>query len=299
MLHISERPENFEEFVGNEAVIASLEKQFENGDRPHVFMFAGPSGCGKTTLARICASMLGATVLGIEEINVSNETGVDSARRLIEDAPILPMEGKVKVYILDEVDKASDSWQSAMKKPLEDFPKHVYYFLCTENPSKLKTAIHRRATSYKLKPMSDEDMLFLLKRTARKVGNKIEKSVYEAIVEEAGGSAGAAIVKLEMVFGTSEADALEIISSGTESLEIRELCQLLMKGGEWKTAAKMLKELKVEPEGIRRAVLGYMNSVLLNSGREDIFDIIEVFEEPVFHSGKAGITRMVYEVIKM
>lgn len=296
MLHIDERPETWEDFVGNEESVNSLRRSLMKDDRPHVYMITGPSGVGKTTLARIAAKEIGAIGFGLIEKNISDETGVDGARGIIRDAETTPFEGPVKAYILDEIDKASDSWQSAMKKPLEDVPGQTYYFLCTEFPKKIKSAIMTRSVHIDLRPLSDEDMLYLLNKLRRKYHQEMSRAVLQMIVEKSMGSAREAVVTLEQLFGVEdEEEARKIIATNGADPETRDLCSALLKKQSWKEISTLLKSIKQEPESIRYAVLGYMNAVLLNSGKERAFDLIEIFRDSVMYSGKAGITSMCYE----
>jgi len=299
MFHITERPAALDEVVGHESVISSIKSVLASDDPPHVYMLTGPSGVGKTTIARIVAHELGGRGMGIIEKNVSNETGVDYAREIAEEANYTPMVGAVRVYILDEVDKASEAWQSSMKKPLEDVPGHTYYFLCTENPGKVKKALHTRSTEYELRPLSDEDMLYLLKRVVRGRELDVELDILKLICENAEGSPRRGLTMLEKVSECeTKEEARELVEIGAESPEVRELCQALLKGESWKKVAGILKTVKEEPEAVRRVVLGYMNAVLLNSGKRKAFEIIEVFEDPLYSSGKAGLTRMCYEAVE-
>jgi len=296
MIHIDDRPAGFDEVVGHESIVKSLKKSLADPKRPHVFLFTGPSGVGKTTLARICAQMLGAEGVGIIEKNISNETGVDSARDLINESYLTPMEGKIRAYILDEVDKASDSWQAAMKKPMEDVPEHTYYFLCTEFADKVKKAIRTRSLEYTLAPLKDDDMLYLLKKMTRKYEKDLSMKVLEAIVERAGGAPRQGLMLLQEVMDVeNEEEALELVAAEATTPEVRELCQKLLKKASWKEIAPVLKGVKEDAETVRRIVLGYMNAVLLNSGASRAFDLIEIFEASVFYSGKPGISRMCYE----
>lgn len=296
MLHITDRPTSFDEVVGHEPVIASIRRQLASPDRPHVYLLTGSSGVGKTTIARIMAEEIGAIGFGIIEKNISNETGVESARGLIDEAAMVPFEGDAKVYILDEVDKASDSWQSAMKKPLEETPRMTYYILCTEFPAKVKNALITRASVYSLNPLGDEDMLYLLKRTCRKHKLEVSRIVQETIAESANGSPRRALVLLEQIIDMeSEEEQLALVSTDGAEPQVRDLCQQLLGKAPWKEVAATLKGIKTDPEGVRRAVLGYMNAVLLNSGKMRAFDVIELFEDDLYASGKAGLTRMCFE----
>lgn len=306
MLHITDRPTSFEEVVGHESVIASIRKRLESHDRPHVYLLTGPSGVGKTTIARIMAKHMGATGFGIIEKNISNETGVDSARSLIDEAAVVPFEGSAKVYILDEVDKASDSWQSAMKKPLEETPRMTYYIMCTEFPAKVKKALITRAVVYSLNPLGDLDMLYLLKRMCRQHRFDVSREIQEAITAAADGSPRRAIVLLEQIIGMeSEEEQMALVTTDGAEPQVRDLCQQLLGKAPWKEVAATLKGIKTDPEGVRRAVLAYMNAVLLGSGKyvgsnsngreQRAFEIIEVFEDDLYASGKAGLTRMCFE----
>ncbi len=297
MLSITERPTSLDDFIGHDSVVKSIRSQLDSPGCPHVFMFTGPSGVGKTTLARIVAQMLGGFGLGIQEINVSNETGVDAARKLIQDSQMNPMEGTKLIYILDEVDKASDSWQSVMKKPLEDTPSRTYYVLCTEFPNKVKKALHTRSAVYALNPFSDEDMMYLLKKTIRKIDKEVSMEILSAITEHSEGSPRQGLVLLQQVMDSeSVGDALEIISSEGAAPEVIELCRALLNEAPWKTVAGILKDVRADAEGTRRQILGYANAVLLRSGKSHAFAIIDVFKESLFASGKPGLTAMCFEI---
>jgi DNA polymerase III gamma/tau subunit len=299
MFSIDYRPKDFDEVVGNKAQVDSLRRLIESENRPHCYLLCGISGVGKTTLARICAEKLGASELSTFEINASNLNGVDAARALIEEIPIYGMGGEAKVYIIDEVDKTTDYWQSAMKKPLEDVPKHVYFFLCSEEKKKIKKAIQTRSVNIDLNPIRDEEMQKLLRKIYRKEEVSVESEVIDAIIDSSLGSARQAVVFLEQILGLPKEEALEVIVTGTDDPEIRDLCRALLdQSTKWRQVASLLKGIKAEPEGIRRAVLGYMNAVLLNSGKQRAFDLIDIFEDSLFNSGKAGLTAMCYEAVE-
>lgn len=261
------RPETLEDVVGNESTIKALKKELENGS--HVFLMTGPAGCGKTTLARIMAREVGAGELSIREINSAENRGIDTAREIMEQMRYNPSDGKALVWILDEVHQLSSAAQNAFLKALEDTPSHVYFFLATTDPQKLITPLKTRCSIITVQPLKDEEMLYLLKRTARSEKVKLNSEIYEKIVEIAqGGSRKALKLLSKVLFLDSDEERLEVLrtSSDSDSPEAIEFCRALLGKNSFTKLASILKELlKVEDaEKLRQCVMGYMNSVLLS-----------------------------------
>ena len=158
------RPSTLDEMVGNEATIKSLKAELENGS--HVFLMTGPAGCGKTTLARIMAKEVNAGPLSIHEINSAENRGIDTAREIMEQMRYNPSDGDAIVWILDEMHQITSAGQNALLKALEDTPEHCYFFLCTTDPQKLIAPLKTRCSIINVKPLTNEEMTYLLKRTA-------------------------------------------------------------------------------------------------------------------------------------
>lgn len=261
------RPETLEDVVGNESTIKALKKELENGS--HVFLMTGPAGCGKTTLARIMAREVGAGELSIREMNSAENRGIDTAREIMEQMRYNPSDGKALVWILDEVHQLSSAAQNAFLKALEDTPSHVYFFLATTDPQKLIAPLKTRCSIITVQPLKDEEMLYLLKRTARAEKVKLNSEIYEKIVEIAqGGSRKALKLLSKVLFLDSDEERLEVLrtSSDSDSPEAIEFCRALLGKNSFTKLASILKELlKVEDaEKLRQCVMGYMNSVLLS-----------------------------------
>ncbi len=300
-LYIDYRPGKLEEVYGNGGVVGPLSSLLKRkrADIPHTFLFHGPTGCGKTTLGRIVASMLGCSGLDLVEINSSNNRGIDTAREIIELMNTLPMQGKCRVFIIDEVHMATKEFQNALLKPLEDTPSHVYFILCTTEPEKLIVALKNRCQIFRVEPLAEEENIALIEGIAEAEGCELGEGVAEEIAEASEGSPRQALIILEkiMKLPPSEQQVAAQLESPS-SAQIIELCRAIVKRSNWKVIAPILKGINDDPEKVRRAVLGYFNTVLLgsNGGQADFAAlVIELFAKGTFmYSGKAGLTNACY-----
>ena len=284
------RPESLDDMVGNEKTI----KELENGS--HVFLMTGPAGCGKTTLARIMAKKVNAGPLSIHEINSAENRGIDTAREIMEQMRFNPSDGDSIVWILDEMHMITSAGQNALLKALEDTPEHCYFFLCTTNPEKLIAPLKTRCSIINVVPLKDEEMIYLLKRTARAEKIKIDSEVYERICEIAqGGSRKALKLLAKVLYLDSDEERLEVLKNedSSESKEVKELCQLLMSGkANWSSISKVLKNIDMtEAERVRQAIMGYMGAVLLNGkSSAPIVSAMQAFSSAdTYKNGKSAI----------
>lgn len=288
------RPNTLADVWANKEVKAILQGFVDNPNRPSTYLFVGNSGCGKTTCARAFAKDLGAEDVDIEIINMSQHTGVDDIRNLIQESQYKFMSSK-KIYILEEVHRLSAQGQSAALLLLEQPPKDVYYFLCTTDPQMLSTALKSRCTTLTLKPIDTDEMPKYLRKVCRLEKLNVEPDLLEAIAEKTEGVPREALGLLDMVVGKTEEEAQDIIRmyngcAGETDPDIKALCQLFLKGGDWKAYAEILKKIKgSDAESVRRSVLGYMSAVLLNSGNRKAATVLQDFSEPLFNTGFSGL----------
>ena len=277
------RPSTFNEVLGNKSAVDSLRKMVESKEIKHTILFSGPSGCGKTTLARILANEMQAEVL---EMNLSDKVlrGIDGANDIIRNINAHPLYADKKVIILDEVDQATKDWQKAMKKPLEDTPNHIYFFLCTTMPEKLIKDIHTRSTQIQVELQDTRSLTNYLDELSTKESKSIDKSLLRKIADASEGSVRKAVVFLDQILSVDESKRNDlVVNIATQgNVEIINLCRALMQGECWENVSKILSGLQEDAESIRYAVLGYCNSILLRKRDARASEIIEMFREPMY-----------------
>ena len=151
------RPSSFNELAGQEHVSTTLRQSVRLGRISHSYLFCGPRGCGKTTTARIiakaancldlqdgdpcnacavCQSINDGRFMDIIELDAASNRGIDEIRDIRDKVNFAPVQGRRKVYIIDEAHMLTDAASNAFLKTLEEPPEHVIFVLCTtEAPS--------------------------------------------------------------------------------------------------------------------------------------------------------------------
>lgn len=294
------RPKTLDEIVGNEEIVSSMKSLIESDNVPHTILLSGPSGCGKTTIARILQHELDCSDNDFEEFNCSDRNGVDFGREIISRMRFKPMNGKCRIWLLDECHQMSTACANVLLKPLEDTPEHVYFILSTSEPDKLIAALKTRATHFAVQSLTDNEIEKLISRVCKAEEIKISKEAKDQIVENCNGSARLALVMLDQIQNLDEEEVAKVIETVVkrESQTI-ELCRALINGKSWKEVRSILSNLKDDPERIRRAVLGYASKVLLSStgsNADQAFLVIQCFENSFFNSGFAGLVGASYDV---
>jgi DNA polymerase III subunit gamma/tau len=303
-LHLKYRPKEFDEVVGNESVVESL-KVIVSREKGQIrsFLLTGPSGCGKTTLARIIANKLGCSDRDFSEYNSANVRGIDTIREIVTNSAYAPMNGKVKVYLLDEFHKATNDAQNAILKLLEDTPQHVVFILCTTDPEKLLKTIKTRCSTFQVNSLPRVKILSLLKKVSQDEGVDTSIEVLKKIADVCQGSPRQALVLLDQVIDIEDEEiAIQaVIDNTVDEIKVLDLCRLLMKSRKtWKEVADHIRALEgTEPENIRYAVLGYLSSVLLNKEDERVLNMIEIFSPSWMYSGRAGLTSSCFMAYKI
>lgn len=273
------RPQNLNELIGQESLVAELKTQFKSGRIPKAYLFHGESGGGKTTIAKIIALLLQGDLLrsltaeewsdflvnDITEKNAADVNGVDAMRELIESTLYLPRyPSKYKVFILNEVHRLSPAAQEALLDPVEKAETAVW-ILTTDQPQVFKVAFRRRFSEYLLKPLNAAEMKTSLERVAR--AEKIEVDagkLADAVLKAGITSSGRALMVLEKVAaGKSIEEAIGIAADDDKQ---KDICKDLLKG-EVKSMLAALKPLSNdELAGLRYRLLAYLVKVVTSGG---------------------------------
>jgi DNA polymerase-3 subunit gamma/tau len=169
------RPRAFEEIVGQPHVVTALVNALESKRLHHAYLFTGTRGTGKTTLARILAKALNCETgitskpcnkcracveidagrfVDLLEVDAATNTKVDEMRDLLDTAQYMPVAGRFKVYIIDEVHMLSKHAFNSMLKTLEEPPEHVKFILATTDPQRLPVTVLSRCLQFNLKPLA-------------------------------------------------------------------------------------------------------------------------------------------------
>lgn len=286
------RPSDFDEVVGNETVLSSIQNKLENGTLPHFMIFAGPPGCGKTTLSRILKEKLEVRDMDFVEINAADQNGVEVARAIAEKVVYKPLgKGKNRLWLFDEAHRLTPACLAAMLKILEDTPQHAYFIFATSEDKKLSDAIRSRATIYTMKPLDDKQMEHLLRSICRKERMRVPDKAIDKIIEVSMGQSRNALVALDSIKDLSEDKMNEAIErSAQQESKCFELLKALLWGrGNWGDIAKILQNFEEDPEQTRRYLMtvccNQLKDPAKSKNHENCFQLAYSMKKPFYDNG--------------
>lgn len=209
VLALKWRPKNFDEVVGQPAIVVNLKNALQKNMLANAYLFAGPRGVGKTSTARILAKALnckdGPTVnpcgkcpscleiaqsrsLDVIEIDGASNRGIDEIRVLRENVKFSPVQGKYKVYIIDEVHQITADGFNALLKTLEEPPPYVKFIFATTHPNKVIPTILSRCQRFDFRRISATEIARQLEHIVSSEKINVDKDVLFSIAKSSDGS---------------------------------------------------------------------------------------------------------------
>lgn len=201
------RPTNFDEVVGQTHIIQTLKNAIVQNRIAHAYLFCGPRGTGKTSIAKVFAKTLNCTNSqdapcgvcenckmaangshpDIIEIDAASNNGVDEVRNLIDKVKYAPMQGKFKIYIIDEVHMMTSGAFNALLKTIEEPPAHVIFIFATTEPNKVLPTIISRCQRFDFNKVSMHDIKYRLSVVCKNEGIEIDENGLTLIAQLADG----------------------------------------------------------------------------------------------------------------
>ena len=224
-LYRAERPEVFEDIIGQKHIVKILENQIRTGTVSQAYLFAGTHGTGKTSTARIlakavncmgdadlppcgkcenCEAIREGRFTDVVELDAAPNNGVDDLRSIIEMVKYPPAVGRYKVYIIDEVHMLSTAAENAFLKTLEEPPEHAIFILATTDPQKVRATIRSRCMQLNFRRVTEEELAEGMQRICAKRGINATPDALSTIASRADGSVRDALSILEQCMAAGD-----------------------------------------------------------------------------------------------
>lgn len=285
------RPKNLQEVVGQEHVKKALTNAISLNKISHAYLFTGPRGTGKTSIARIlakslnckegptitpcevcpsCVDIKNSTPMDVIEIDAASNRKVEDAQNILEKIQYIPVNGKYKIYIIDEVHMLTNHAFNALLKTLEEPPENVVFILATTEPQKVLETITSRCQRFDFRRITTDDIINHLKNIAKLEKIKIEDDALFTIAKNAAGGMRDSLALLDQV---SVMDSSKAITSEDVNKLLGRLSFDMLNGlsediirSKPQDAIELLNKIYNsgnEPSQILTNLLGYLKNLLI------------------------------------
>jgi DNA polymerase III subunit gamma/tau len=300
------RPQTFEEVVGQEAVVRTLTNAITAGKVRQAYLFAGPRGTGKTSLARIlaksincangptptpdntchaCVAISNGTSLDVVEMDAASQRGIDDIRDIRERVVLQPVEGRSKVYILDEAHQLTDAAWNALLKLIEEPPPHLLFVFCTTELQKVLPTVRSRCQTFVFQRPRLPELVRKLRRIADGEGLDVPDAALALIARGGRGAFRDAESTLDQLAAATGGtitvqDVLQLLGAVEEEVLFR-LCDLVVEG-DTAGALVFLEELSEQGQDMARLVtdlLEHLRHLMLVQHMGEVPESLPVTDE--------------------
>jgi DNA polymerase-3 subunit gamma/tau len=300
------RPQGFDDVVGQEPVVRTLRNAVSAGNVRQAYLFAGPRGTGKTSLARIlakalncahgptpdpdgtchaCVAIAAGTSLDVVEMDAASQRGIDDIREIRERVVLQPVEGRYKVYILDEAHQLTDAAFNALLKLIEEPPPHLVFVFCTTELQKMLGTVRSRCQTFVLSRPRLPEIVRYLKTVAE--GEQIEapEAALALVARSARGSFRDGVSTLDQLSaatgGKVTVQAVLQLLGAVEEEALFRICDFVVDR-DTAGALTFLEELAEQGQDLGRLVtdlLEHLRHLLLVQHMGDVPDSLPLTDE--------------------
>ena len=301
------RSRTFDEIKGQDAITASFKNQIMTGRIGHAYLFCGTRGTGKTSVAKIlaravncehpvdgnpcnecpsCQAILSESSMNVVEMDAASNNGVDDIRQIRDKIQYPPVDGKYKVYIIDEVHMLSQSAFNAFLKTLEEPPSYVIFILATTEPNKIPITILSRCQRYDFKRITTDTIAARLREISDAENIQVSDEALHYIARSGDGSMRDAVSLLDQCSAfqfdrrIEYEDALSILGA-VDTAVFSDLVRALSKK-DVKTGLQLVAEVIDQGRELSQFVADfvmYVRNMLLASTVDDLSGLVDMSSE--------------------